>query len=164
MHGRKENEKSHQIVPKIGLLQTLSFKVPSPQAEQLFVKSYAATLERYRSLLEEAEHGRLSLPNQDLDTGRATHLEEYALGDKTYARLLDELSDLGFRSVTPALRENILAFYSASGPGIASPNDSPRGRKTERELKQLRATEGAKPDARSAAGIGLDGLPVTANH
>ncbi len=141
MHGRKENEKSHQIVPKIGLLQTLSFKVPSPQAEQLFVKSYAATLERYRSLLE-----------------------EYALGDKTYARLLDELSDLGFRSVTPALRENILAFYSASGPGIASPNDSPRWRKTERELKQLRATEGAKPDARSAAGIGLDGLPVTANH
>ena len=143
-----------QLVPKVGPLQTLSFKVPSPEAERLFVKSYVATLERYRSLLEEVIQGRLSLPNEDLDTGRATRLAEYALADKSYARLLDELSDRGFGSVPPALREDILVFYSAPGPPVATPNDSPRWRKTERELKELRATEGAKRATRATPELG----------
>ena len=111
-------------------------------------------MERYRSLLEEVIQGRLSLPNEDLDTGRATRLAEYALADKSYARLLDELSDRGFRSVPPMLRDDILAFYSAPGPGVASPNDSPRWRKTERELKELRATEGAKRATRATPELG----------
>jgi len=52
------------------------------------------------------------------------------------------------------LRDDILAFYSAPGPGVASPNDSPRWRKTERELKELRATEGAKRATRATPELG----------
>jgi zinc dependent phospholipase C len=153
-----------QIVPKVGPLQTLAFKVPSPEAEQLFVKSYRATLERYRSLVEEAIRGRLSLPNEDLDTGRATRLEEYALADKTYAELLDELSERGFRSVPSALREDILGFYSAPGPKVASRHDSPRWRRTERELKELQASGRTNRAERSAEGLGPDRGPGAADH
>lgn len=129
-----------QIIPKIGPLQTLAFKVPTPEAEQLFMQSYEATLDYYRGLVERAEAGRLNLSNEDLDTGRPARLGEYALADKTYAKLLDELSDQGFRSVSPPLREDILAYYASPPPTVAGRRELKRWKKTERELKELQAT------------------------
>jgi zinc dependent phospholipase C len=129
-----------QIIPKVGPLQTLAFKVPTPEAERLFIESYTATLDYYRGLVERASVSRrMNLPNEDLDTGKPTRLGEYALADKTYARLLDELSDQGFRSVSPPLREAILAYYAAPVPTVAGRRELKRWNKTERELKELQA-------------------------
>ena len=142
-----------QLVPKVGPLETLSFRVPSPEAEQLFTQSYQATLDYYRSLVERtgelprsevaqapAVVGGLNLANDNLDTGQPTRLGEYPLADKTYAKLLDESSDRGFRTVPPALREDILAFYAAPHPTVAGGRDPKRWNKTEHELKELQAT------------------------
>ena len=54
----------------------LAFKVPTPEAEQLFVQSFAETQRGYREALASLRAQRLMLANRDLDTGYPT-----ALGD-----------------------------------------------------------------------------------
>ena len=79
------------LVPKIGPLRPLSFKVPTPEAEKLFLESLTRTRTRYRSELEALRAGRLTLPNIDLDTGKRSAPGEYALADRTEADLQKHL-------------------------------------------------------------------------
>jgi hypothetical protein len=71
------------LVPKIGPLRPLSFKVPTPEAEKLFLDSLTRTRERYRSELEALRTGHLVLKNIDLDTGKLSVPGEYPLADAT---------------------------------------------------------------------------------
>lgn len=83
----------YAIVPKIGPLRPLSFKVPTPDAEKLFLDSLTRTRARYRTELEAFRTGRLRLPNIDLDTGKPTAPGEYPLADATMADLQKHLAD-----------------------------------------------------------------------
>jgi hypothetical protein len=62
-------------------------------------------------------------PNCDFDTGQATKAAEYSLPDDTYATLLAQLFERKFDLTTPALRENILQFYSDLSVPIETKND-----------------------------------------
>jgi hypothetical protein len=106
----------YRVLPKIGPLQPLSFKAPTPEAEKLFTESLADTRARYAAALNAAAAGRLNLANTDFDTGRPSAQGEYPLADKTYAQLLDKLKDRKFESVPAALRANIKSFYSRGTP------------------------------------------------
>ena len=75
------------LVPKIGPLRPLAFKVPTPEAEKLFLDSLTETRERYRADLDLVRAGRLKLPNINLDTGRAAAPGEYPLADQAVAEL-----------------------------------------------------------------------------
>jgi len=75
------------LVPKIGPLRPLAFKVPTPEAEKLFLDSLTETRERYRADLDLVRAGRLKLPNINLDTGRAAAPGEYPLADQAMAEL-----------------------------------------------------------------------------
>jgi hypothetical protein len=77
----------YALVPKIGPLRPLSFKVPTPEAEKLFLDSLTRTRERYRAELEALRAGRLALVNIDLDTGKRSARGEYPLADATAADL-----------------------------------------------------------------------------
>jgi hypothetical protein len=79
------------LVPKVGPLRPLSFKVPTPEAEKLFLDSLARTRQRYRSELEALRAGRLALANIDLDTGKPSARGEYALADATMTDLRKHL-------------------------------------------------------------------------
>jgi hypothetical protein len=100
-----------RIIPKVGPLKALSFRTPTPQAEKLFMESFNATIERYRALLASERTRRVQLPDVNLDVGKATAAGMYKIADKTYARLVDELSMHGFAGIPAELRQNILAFY-----------------------------------------------------
>jgi hypothetical protein len=89
-----------KLVPKIGPFRPMSFKVPSPEAEQLFLQSFEATQQRYRALLAEARTKDLTLPNVDLDTGYPSAPGEYSLADKTCAKLMKELDKRGVRNAS----------------------------------------------------------------
>ncbi len=102
-----------RMMPKIGPFKTLDFKIPTPETERMFMRSFDVALTRYRELAKEVEAGTLTLPNKDLDTGQPSQAGEYALADKTYARLLEKLQERHFTNVDAGLRENILTFYSA---------------------------------------------------
>jgi zinc dependent phospholipase C len=112
----------YSLVPKIGPFRSFGFSVPSPEAERLFLESFAKTREDYRQSLDALRAGRLRLPNTDFDTGRRTSRGEYALADSTYDELLDTLADRKFAGVTAGLTANIMAYYGseASAPKVQS--------------------------------------------
>jgi hypothetical protein len=130
-----------RIMPPVGPFKALSYKVPTPEAEKLFNKSVDSTTVRYRQLLAEVAGGRLKLEEVNFDTGRPSRIGEYGMADGAYAKLLDMLASNKFESVSPELRENILAFF-AGGTGSAArtaKNHDYDSNKAARELDQLKA-------------------------
>jgi hypothetical protein len=84
-----------RLVPKFGFLHGLRLAPPTPRTEALFIKSFNDTIARVQS----AEPKRP--PDRDYDTGRLTKLREYALADKTYAKLARTLAEKDFRASVP---------------------------------------------------------------
>jgi len=112
-----------RVLPKIGPLKALSFKLPTSQTEKLFEASFDKTLDLYRGLLRDQEPAQLQLANRDFDTGELTRPAEYGLADNAYARLAVKLSERDPASIDPKVRENILAFYSDRTLPFATRND-----------------------------------------
>jgi hypothetical protein len=116
------------IMPKIGPFRALSFTVPPPQAEKLFLASFDDTLGEYRKLLAESKQNQLHLINVNFDTGQPTRFGQYRMADAAYEKLLEKLgggSEKASTNQTPRvevskqLRDNIVAFYQGS-PGPSS--------------------------------------------
>ena len=101
-----------RYVPKIGPFKGLAFNNPTPQTEDLYIKSINTTVDQYKVLLQAVRADALVLSNRDLDSGLVTGAGEYSLTDDTYAQLLGQLSERKFDGTSPALRDNILQFYS----------------------------------------------------
>ena len=128
-----------RYLPKVGPLKGLGFNNPTPQTEDLYIKSIDTTTDRYRVLLEEARTHKLVLPNCDLDSGEATKGAEYSLADESYARLLAELSARKFDLTSPQLRDNILAFYSDQSLTIETRKHASSWQEVLSELDQLKS-------------------------
>ena len=127
-----------RFMPKIGPFKGLAFKNPTPQTEDLYIKSINTTVDRYRAFLVEARTDSLVLPNRDLDTGNLTKAAEYSLTDDTYAQLLTQLSEKHFDHTSPALRANILDFYSDLSLPIETKKDQGHWRGVLTSLGQLK--------------------------
>jgi hypothetical protein len=136
-----------RFVPKIGPFKALDFKIPTQKTEDLYIASVDRTVENYTKLVQETGAGKLQLSNTDFDTGHETRAGEYALTDKAYARLLDQLAGHNFDKVTPGLRDNILAFYSDPNAPIATKKKPDDWKKTQDELEKLRALPAAPAEA-----------------
>jgi hypothetical protein len=126
-------------IPKIGLFRGLAFKNPTPQTEELYFKSLNRALDHYRVFVEQAGRDLLHFVNSDLDTGQETKPAEYSLTDDTYARLLAKLEKRKFDPVTPALRKDILRFYSDLSSPIETKKHKARWQNLLRGLDQLKA-------------------------
>ncbi len=145
-----------RILPKVGPLKALQLKIPDAHVEDLYLKSIEKTEDHYRERLAALKtqpmtrDAKIDLPNQDLDTGDATRLKEYALADHTYDHLVMRIVK-DSKPIPPDLRENILSFYA--GPA-ADPSDRQRAtKKTEAHVKDdaevkrdLTLLRAAKPD------------------
>ena len=127
-----------KILPKIGPLGAANFKIPTKQTEDMYIKSVDETVKEYSSELRSAQAGKLDLPNLDFDTGRETRAGEYVLTDKTYAKLLDNLSKGNFAGMPPELRRNILKFYADPNAPIATKKNKKAWQTVQRELSQLK--------------------------
>jgi Zinc dependent phospholipase C len=101
-----------RVLPRVGPLRGLSYKVPTPQTEKMFEDSFDAAVKRDRQSFAEAKAGKLRIANRDLDTGKAVRPGEYAFTDRSYDKLLVKLAAKKFDGVTPELRANILDFYA----------------------------------------------------
>ena len=108
------------LMPKVGPLKALDFNVPSAKTEDMYFTSINLTVDKYGALLNDIHLISIKLPDDDLDSGKATIAGEYTLADDTYAKLLSQIADKKFEATTPPLQQNILAFYS----NAASPNDT----------------------------------------
>ena len=99
-------------VPKFGPLKALDFKVPTPDTEDLYIRSVNDSVAAYRQGLRQIKYAQINLPNLDFDTGKEARAGEYALADKTYMQWLNKLSTRGIQKVNPDVRENILAYFT----------------------------------------------------
>jgi hypothetical protein len=100
-----------KILPKIGPLRVVDPKPPIPDTERMYLASVQQTVASYAKALRLEEEQRLVLPDDDLDTGRATRPGEYKLADRAYARLLKQLTRNRFAGLRPELRQNLLDYY-----------------------------------------------------
>jgi Zinc dependent phospholipase C len=132
-----------KLFPKVGPFRGLDFKIPTPQAEDLFVRSIDDTVASYQKLLLESEKGTLHLANLDCDTGKETQPGEYVLADKTYAHLLNDLTDNDFKQTSPELRQAILAFYKDQNAPQATKRKAKTWKKVQDELERLKVTPGS---------------------
>lgn len=132
-----------RVLPKVGIFKPLAFRPPTPEAERLFMLSFNDTLAAYKRALSLLPQG-LTLVNLDLDTGQGTHPGEYELADRTYAQWLERLAAHHFKTVTPAIRADILRFYTSAGAAAAR-RHSKRWQRALADLKALPDTAPAAP-------------------
>ena len=130
-----------KLLPKVGPLKTLDIKPPTPRTEAMYIKSVEETVNNYRSLLLKAGANDFKLADDDLDTGSPTEPGEYALSDKTYARLLQKLAETNFAQVSPALRSNVLSFYSDLSRPVETKKHKDEWKKTLQALAALKSTK-----------------------
>jgi Zinc dependent phospholipase C len=140
-----------RFIPKSGPFKAMAFDNPTPQTEDLYFKGINTTVDQYRAFLEEVRTDSLVLPNRDLDSGNATKAAEYSLADDAYAKLLARLSDRRFDLTSPALRANILSFYSNLSAPIETKKNDARWRSVLMSLDQLRLVSPAPDVAGSPA-------------
>ncbi|MHB8214497.1 MAG: zinc dependent phospholipase C family protein [Candidatus Sulfotelmatobacter sp.] len=146
-----------RFMPKVGPFKALDFKIPTHKTEDLYIASVVLTVENYKKLLTETSTGKLQLTNTDFDTGHDTHAGEYALTDKAYAHLLDQLAEHNFDKMTPELRNNLLAFYSDPGAPNATKKKPKAWEKTQEEVEKLRALPEPPPvEPKVTSEISLD--------
>jgi hypothetical protein len=141
-----------RYMPKIGPFKKLGFNNPTPQTEDLYIKSInTTTVDQYRVFLEEVRADTLLLPNCDLDSGQATKAAEYSLTDDTYAKLLAQLADRKFNLTSPELRDNILRFYSDLSAPIETKQDPVRWQSVLTALDQLKSVTPAGTPSMAAS-------------
>jgi uncharacterized protein (DUF433 family) len=128
-----------RYMPKIGPFKGLAFNNPTPQTEDLYIKSINTAVDQYRTFLEQVRTDTLVLPNRDFDSGQPTQAAEYALTDNAYAKLLSQVSERKFDLVSPELRVNILDFYSDLSAAIETKKDEVRWQGVLTLLDQLKA-------------------------
>lgn len=136
-----------KLVPPIGPLRALRFKMPTPPVEKLFRESFNRSVAQYREKLREAQQNTLSLPDANYDVGTITPPGAYDLSDYAFAYWLDHLAKKNFNGVTPEIRSSLLAYYS----NLNAPISTKRHRKDwDRLLVELRALKSSQLSAVSA--------------
>jgi hypothetical protein len=105
-----------RIVPKSGPFKSLAFRAPTPEVEKMFMASFNATVDDYRTLLANLSAGRLMLANENFDLGQPSVAGKYLGADQAYEQLLSKLANTKFAGVSPELRSNILDYYKDREP------------------------------------------------
>ncbi len=131
-----------KLLPPIGPLKALKLKMPTPQVETLFRRSFDRAVNQYHSSLESASRGDLQLENANYDVGTVTPAGTYWLDDEVHAYWLDKLAEKDFSTVTPSIRAELLSYYSNLNAPIETKKHA---RKWKRLLVQLNAVKAAQP-------------------
>ena len=126
-----------KLMPPVGPFKTLRFKMPTPECEAVFMRSFNDTLERVRSSAAGLPAGRVQLSNLNFDTGAPTRQGQYRKADETYARLLAMYAAKQVQPSEP-MRANIIAFY-----------EDPLQIRDPEALLELNVLKSAKPPALS---------------
>ncbi len=146
-----------RILPKVGPLQVLELKTPTPAAEKMFEASFNASMDRYRKLLSETADGPPDLPNDNFDTGDVTGPGKYQLADETQGKLLDALAKLKFSGASPEMRAELLEFFGHPDAPYAMKRKPKDWAKVQADLQELKnaapppATASASADDRTSS-------------
>lgn len=153
------------IVPKIGPLQLLAVKGPTPKTEAEYAHSVAISEYQFRRVLwrftpparrSASKFGDFSksqvddiptdprdpqhpLLNRDLDTGLLVRPGGYRLTDQTYARLLHALTRQPQVPIPPGIKNDIERFYSNADAPNTTKRKAKEWAQVQKDLVVLRA-------------------------
>lgn len=127
-----------RLLPPIGRLKDLKFKMPTATVEKLFMQSFDRASKQYGETLEEARGNTLQLENKNYDVGVVTPAGAYRLDDDVQAFWLDLLAKKGFRTVTPPMAAELLSYYSDLNAPINTKKHPDKWRQLVTELAALK--------------------------
>ncbi|HLW98547.1 MAG TPA: zinc dependent phospholipase C family protein [Candidatus Acidoferrales bacterium] len=137
-----------RLVPKIGPFKALSFRMPTPATEQMFMLSFNTTIKDYGDLLHQDEKtGSFAIKDDNLDTGKVTGPGQYPLADQTYAELVDRLATNQFQQISPELRKDILLYYSNLNAPFATKKNKKEWDRVISEINELKTAPSAPATA-----------------
>ena len=129
------------ILPKVGTLKMLAIKGPTPQTEDLYVKSLNRSIKTMRRVLADYDHIDHYLANRDLDTGTFVKPGGYRLADQTYAKLLEMITKKPGNVVPFQLKHDLIAYYADPESPIITKKDSQKWTQVQANLKTLEAMQ-----------------------
>jgi hypothetical protein len=100
------------ILPKVGSLKMLSIKGPNQETEDRYIKSVNRSITDLRLVLTNYDSIGRYIGNRDLDTGEPVKPGGYPLTDKTYARLLAEITRHPDHPVPAQIKNDLAAYYA----------------------------------------------------
>src|SRR5579871_868710 len=133
-----------RLLPKLGPLKAIDFKVPTTSTEAQFIKSIDSTTDQFQTLIDQLQVSPIRLINRDCDTGQVARLGEYKLSDSTYSKLVHRLSLRSFDLLTPELKDNIVNYYADLNAPSATKKSKGRWKITLQELDSLKASAGRR--------------------
>lgn len=100
-----------RLIPPIGPLKALQFKMPTPQVENLFMASFDRASVQYGKELAALAGGSMVLPNKNYDVGVVTPAGVYRMDDEIQVFWLHKLAQKNFSTATPAIRAELRAYF-----------------------------------------------------
>jgi hypothetical protein len=125
------------ILPKVGTLKLLSIKGPTPQTEDLYIKSMNRSIKSMRFVLTNFDRIERYIPNRDLDTGLVIKPGGYPLADRTYAKLLEMITKTPDKVVPNQLKHDLLGYYADPQAPIITKKDPKKWDQVQENLKTL---------------------------
>jgi hypothetical protein len=127
-----------KLIPPVGPLRTLRFRMPTPEVEKLFMQSFDRSMREYNVQLDQVRTKSLEIANINYDLGEIAKPGVYGLQDKTYAFWLQLLAAKQYKTVTPAIRNELIGYFR-SGLPPPSTFDSKTNVRIGTELEGLKA-------------------------
>jgi hypothetical protein len=105
-----------KLIPPIGSLRALHFRMPTPEVEALFTRSFDKSLADYDVQVDQARAKTIKMANPNYDLGEVVKPGVYSLQDETYAFWLHQLAGKQYKTVTPDVREELLKYFRTVPP------------------------------------------------
>jgi hypothetical protein len=137
-----------KLLPPIGPLRTLRFKMPTPEVEKLFMNSFTRCAAQYGAALDHARDKKVELEDKNYDTGSITPAGTYHLADDVQADWLDLLAKKRFATVTPEIANELLGYFGDGRPAIHTKMHPEKWKRVLTELEDLKAARAAVSAAR----------------
>jgi hypothetical protein len=137
-----------KLLPPIGPLRTLRFKMPTPEVEKLFMNSFTRCAAQYGAALDHARDKKVELEDKNYDTGSVTPAGTYHLADDVQADWLDLLAKKRFATVTPEIANELLGYFGDGRPAIHTKMHPEKWKRVLTELEDLKAARAAVSAAR----------------
>jgi hypothetical protein len=109
-----------KLLPPLGPIRTLKFKALTPQAEQIFMRSFDMAAPAYGNAIRQAAARRWNAENVNFDLGVPQPAGKYKLQDEAYAYWVEMLARSNFRGASPEISAEILAYYHDLSAPIAT--------------------------------------------
>jgi hypothetical protein len=100
-----------RVLPKVGPLRALKFKVPTPKSEKLFDESFDTVLLHYAANVNLLKSQDVHPQDLNFDTGKPTRDCVYNLADQTYSEWLVKLKADQFNNVTTGIKDRIVNYF-----------------------------------------------------